>query len=421
MLEIKPFRGFRFNPAVTGTLDNVITPPYDVITPDERAALAARSPWNMVHVILPKPGPDGGSAYDHAAAVLQDWIAKGGLCRDDQPSFYLLRQQFTDLEGLSHTRRGFFAATRLPESDERHILGHERTFDKPVADRYALTSATRMSLGAVFVLYSDPERRLAAFLAQMEERPADLVAHTFDGVQQELWRVPADPEVCAFFPGKTLYIADGHHRFRTACTYRDEMREKLGHRPDLQPWDFALMGFVGFEDAGLRVYAAHRVVKPYDGFEFDTFMDALGKWFDVTPTDGDLHTLVKSDPDDGVFGLAVHGRGQYLLRFRGQREALLGEDSGPAWRALDVALLHRGIFERIMGMPEGAEYGYEKSLSTALEAVNSGAALMAFVLKPTRTEQICACAEATEPMPEKSTYFFPKLPTGGVFYPLYEP
>jgi len=421
MLEIKAFRGFRFNPAVTGNLDNVITPPYDVITAEERAELAARSPWNMVHVILPKPGPDGGSPYDHAAAVLQDWIAKGGLCQDDEPSFYLLRQQFTDLEGIAHTRRAFFAATRLPESNERHILGHERTFDKPVADRYALTAATQMSLGAVFALYSDPERKLAAFLSQMEMRPADLVAHTFEGVQQELWRVPADPEVCAFFPGKTLYIADGHHRFRTACTYRDDMRKKLGNPAGPQPWDFALMGFVAFEDAGLRIYAAHRVVKPYAGFDFDAFMTGLGAWFDVTPAEGDLHALVKSDPEDGVFGLSVHGRGQYLVRFQGNREALLGEDRGPSWRALDVALLHRGIFERILGMPEGAEYIYEKSPSGALKAVADGSALMAFILKPTRSEQICACAEAGEPMPEKSTYFFPKLCTGGVLYPLYEP
>lgn len=419
MLEIKPFRGLRFNSAVTGSLDAVVTPPYDVITPAERAELAAGSPWNMTHVILPEPGPDGGSKYDHAAALLERWAGEGALVRDEAPAYYLLRQRFTDLEGRAHVRHAFYATVKLPEPGEKYILGHERTFSKPVEDRLALTRATRLNFGAVFVLYSDPQARLGAFLAQMEARPADWTARTMDGAENEFWRVDADPAVAEFFPGHTLYIADGHHRFQTACAYRDELRA-AGAPAGGTPQDYALMGFVAFEDPGLQVYAAHRVVPGYPGFDAEAVLRGLEPWFDMEPVASGLADLVKSQPDDGVFGLRLGGRGDWLLRFnRSDRTELLGDDRAAPWRGLDVALLHRGIFERILGMPEGAEYVYEKRVESALEAVEGGTAAMAFVLKPTRSGQIRDCAEAGEPMPQKSTYFFPKLPTGGVLNALY--
>ena len=180
------------------------------------------------------------------------------------------------------------------------------------------------------------------------------------------------------------------------------------------------MGFVSFEDAGLKVYAAHRVVKAFEGFDEAAFLEKLGQWFTMTPESGDIVEAVKSAEGDGVFGLVLPKNGALLIRFKGaDRSDLLGTDRGPAWRDLDVALLHRGIFERILGMPEGAVYEYEKQAATALDWVARGDAAMAILLKPTRANQICACAEAVEPMPQKSTYFFPKLPTGGVLYPLY--
>jgi uncharacterized protein (DUF1015 family) len=232
--------------------------------------------------------------------------------------------------------------------------------------------------------------------------------------------VPSDEKVLAFFPGKTIYIADGHHRFRTACAYRDEMRAKEGPSDTPRPWDYALMGFVAFEDEGLSIYAAHRVVKPYPGFDFEVFRRCLAVWFEVTPVkEGDLAELVMNTPGDGVFGLSVRNWGKHLLRFKGKREVFLGKDHGETWRALDVALVHRGIFEKVLGMTENAEYGYEKNVKEALAQVDRGQALMTVVLKPTRAEQIRACAEAGESMPQKSTYFFPKLPTGSVLYPLY--
>ncbi len=414
MLQVRGFRGHRFDPAVVGTLDHVVTPPYDVITPEERAILAARSPFNMTHVILPQPEA-GRSQYENAGHIFEEWIARQALRQDPEDSFYLLEQVFTGLEGLERVRRGFFAVAKLPESGENLVLGHERTFDKPFEDRLRVTEATRTNLGAVFVLYDDQEGALTPFLNQMDARDPDAVARTIDGVTQRLWQAPHHDEIPAFFKNKKLYIADGHHRFRTACVYRDMMREK--ERPDgLRPYDFVLMGFVPFEDPGLAIYPPHRVMPFPAGFDAGGFLDALKQWFSVMPAEGDVAEQVKHEDASCAIGLAVHGRGRFILRLRDdvRREDLLGAERGPAWRQLDVAVLHGGIIERLLGIQEQVQLSYERDAAKAMDDVESGEKGLAFLLRATRPEQVRDCAEAGEPMPQKSTYFFPKLPTGMV-------
>ncbi len=179
----------------------------------------------MVHVLLPQEG-NGRTRYEQAADTFGKWIDEGALKQDDAPHFYLVRQTFTDLQGDTQVRKGFFAAVRIPNPDEKIILGHERTFDKPVEDRLRLTEAVKANLGAVFVLYADPEGMMEPFLADMNTRPADFEAHTFDGVHQEFWRILHNERIGEFLRAKRLYIADGHHRFQTACTYREAMHAK---------------------------------------------------------------------------------------------------------------------------------------------------------------------------------------------------
>lgn len=434
MPEIRPFRALRFNAARTGCLDHVITPPYDVISPEQRRELAA-FPYSMVHLILPQ-GRDGGSPYEAAAACLDAWIEAGVLETDAAPSYYLLEQVFRDLAGRERVRHGFFAVTRLPEAGDRTILGHERTFPKPVEDRLALTRATRANLGPVFALYSDPEGVLGPFLAQMNTRPPDMVARTFEGTLNRVWRVAPDPAVAAFLKDKTLYIADGHHRFETARLYREEMRaarvdatsssrsESGGDAASAAggeaPYDFVLMGFVALEDAGLSVFPTHRVVARYDGFDEEALFHAIEPWFEREAVDTTaLPERLAGDSAPCVIGMVTRKRRAFLLRLRNiDRTALLGDDRGPAWRDLDVAVLHRGILERGLGLPPETEYGYEKDAAAAINAVLDGRADIAFLLRATRHDQIRACAEGGEAMPQKSTYFFPKLPSGAVIHRL---
>jgi uncharacterized protein (DUF1015 family) len=415
MPEVWPFRGVRYNLDRVRDYDRVITPPWDVIAPDVRETLRGRSPHNVVNLILPQER-EGKSAYEAAAADLDAWLAEGALQQERAESFYLIEQTFHGLDGCEHVRRGFFGLAKIPEDDENTVLGHERTFDHKVRDRLQLMEATAAQFGAIFVLYDDPERALGPFLDQMLERPEDIFTHTVDDVSQRIWRVDGDPQVTAFFRERTLYIADGHHRFRTATLYRDKMRER--EQPsDLQPYDYVFMGFVPFDDPGLFIYAPHRVADVPGGFDLDAVLAKLAPWFDAAPVDGDLLAAVDSAPGCAI-GLAVSDSRQVLLQLRdgADREDLLGTDHGPAWRDLDVAVLHRGVLERAVGMPEGAEYDYEPDAAAALGMVARGEKGLACLLKPTRPEQVAACADAGEFMPQKATYFFPKLPTGGVFH-----
>ncbi len=419
MADVNAFRGLRFNPEKIENYDAVITPPFDVIDPSTREELAQKSPYNMVHLTLPKE-QGSLSPYEVAAKEMESRISEGIFIQDDERGFYLLEQIFTGLDGVEHRRRGFFAVARIPEDDDPYtVLGHERTFLSKVQDRLALTEATKANLGAVFVIYDDAENQLAPFLAQMDERNPDIETTTIEGVRQRIWRVPNDVRVEEFFLNRSLYIADGHHRYRTAVEYRNRRRaeEKM---PGNHPYDYVLMGFVSMTDPGLVVWPTHRLLDPPDGFDAQAFLKRLEDWFEVTPCEGDLAQQVTDHPSC-AFGLAIHGVGRYLLVLRDiDRAAILGEDADPVWRDLDVALLHKGIFGDILGIPEGAEFVYEPNHNKALEQVDLGTKGLAFLLKAIPPEQVRDCADAGVFMPEKATYFFPKLPTGGVIHRLEE-
>jgi len=369
---------------------------------------------NMVHLILPE-AENGVSRYEVAGHRLDAWLEEGILKQDADDYFYVIEQTFLDPAGVEHVRRGFFGAAKLPEPEEHYVLGHEQTFADTFSDRLCLTESTRANLGPVFVLYPDPENQMAAFLDQIDGREPDGVAHTIDKVTQRMWRVPADKSVTDFFRDRRLYIADGHHRFGTACAYRDVMRER-GNGPG--PHDYIMLGFVSISDPGLFVYATHRLMTKPEGFDVLAFRDNLLRWFDVHRAGTGLAEAVEAEEGCAI-GIAIEDGGHYLVKLRDvDRTQILGADRAPAWRDLDVAILHRGIIEGAMGLPPNTHFTYERDAAKAIDAVDRGEFGMAFILKATRTEQIQACAEAGEAMPHKSTYFYPKLPTGMVIHRL---
>jgi uncharacterized protein (DUF1015 family) len=287
-------------------------------------------------------------------------------------------------------------------------------------DRFLLMQATRANLGPVFVLYADPDSALHAFLHQTDGHRPDLTATTIDGVTQKLWRVSPDDEVTAFFRDKRLYIADGHHRYGTACAYRDLLREREGRSPGpvLPRHEYVLLGFVSLSDPGLAIYPTHRLMALPEDFNLERFLEQLAKSFEVRPIDDQAIPLLDNTPGCAL-AVAIHGSGSYLLKLKDvDRAVFLGTDRAPAWRDLDVAVLHRGIIENILGLPADTSFVYERDAATVLEQVRNGEYGMGFLLKATRAEQIRACAEAAQPMPHKSTYFFPKLPSGAVIHRL---
>jgi len=412
MAEVRGFRGVRYNPEVIANFDDVVTPPFDVISESDRATLAAKSPHNYVHFILPE-AKDGATKYEVGAQTLQAWLQDEVVVRDDEPSFYLLEQRFAGLDGKQRVRHGFFGVIRLPEDGDESVLGHERTFEAKFQDRLKLTTAAQANPGAVFLLYDDPSNELSDFLGQMKNREADVRAHTIDGVDVRVWRVADDPAVHTFFQDRTLYIADGHHRFRTACAYRDQMRAKGA--PDGGPHEYAFMGFVAGDDPGFMICPAHRLLTPPDGFEMKVFLDALSKWFDVEVVNDDVAGRVESSSGCAI-GVVPTSGDSYLLTLKGvDRTEMLGTDHGEAWRALDVSVLHRAILEKTMGLDENAMLIYEHDAKKALKRVANGEAGMVFLLKGVTPNQLFACADSGEFMPQKSTYIFPKLPSGTVF------
>lgn len=418
MAEICGFCGLRFDERKTGPLATVVTPPYDVISDVERMRLAASNPFNMTHLILPKAA-DAAPPYEQAARLFNQWVGQGVLLRDPQQRMYLLRQTFRDPAGIMRQRRAFFACLKLPEADERFILGHERTFDKPVADRLALLRATRANLEPIFLMYSDPAGRITTALFDKMAREAPHFAiTTSDSVKQELWTTPPSREIQEHFEGQILYIADGHHRFKTACAYRDEQRRQSGAKDGNEPHDYVMAGFVAFEEPGLQIYPAHRVLPNAMGISWDTFSAALGRYFQMhpVPEKASLTEALAAAPEKCAMVL-YHSRGAWMLTLdEGKRLDLVGDDRSQAWRDLDVAVLHSGILNKLMGRPETLDLIFEKDSGAATALVDSGAASMAFILRPPSPGQVRACAESFEPMPQKSTYFFPKLPSGTVIY-----
>jgi uncharacterized protein (DUF1015 family) len=417
MLEVKGFRGLRYNPRTAGSLDLAVTPPYDVITPEQRAHLLAQNPCSIVRLVLPEQEA-GLSKYEVAARDFHQWIDREILVQDKEDSIYVLQQAFSDEKGRALTRHGFLAVARLPEKGERYVLGHEQTFSGVIDDRFHLTTATRAHLEVIFVLYDDPANEIGAFLDQAKGRTPDLEANSIDGVRQQVWRVPEAGFPADFFREKTLYIADGHHRFGMACAYRDAMRQKEGATGP-RPYDYVLMGFVAMQDPGLCIFPTHRLMKQPQGFDAAGFLKALEPWFDVARVENDLPARVDNAAGCAI-GMAINGTGGFLLTLHEpRREELLRTQRGAAWRDLDVAVLHKGILERVMGAGPETEFSYERSALSALSAVERGDFDIAFILKATRAGQIRACAEAGENMPHKSTYFFPKMPSGAVIYPMF--
>jgi len=442
LAEVRPFRGIRYAPGAVRLAD-VVCAPYDVITPEAQADYYARSEHNAVRLELGRdePGDDATrNRYTRAAEHLRAWLRAGVLQRDDVPGFYVYEESFV-LDGREGTRRGFFAAVRLEEWDRRVVLPHERTMTKPRADRLSLLRACRTQLSPILALYEDPSGRIAAALeaatrgapaAEFELRPGAVVAAA---TGHRLWHVD-DPrtvdEVRRALAGRPLFVADGHHRYETALEHWREVR-RAGADGD-HPAGWALMLLADVADPGLVVLPTHRLVRVPTP-DRSALLQRLRRYFTVEehgrgPGHGDgLASLLAevarrsaSAHAIGIAGLAADSLHLLTAEPGPELEAWLPSDRSTAWKSLDVAVLHCAVLEGLLGLHgEAAADGhlaYTRDAHAALAAVSSGGCDLAFFLNATRISQIRDVALAGDRMPEKSTYFWPKPPTGVVFYGL---
>jgi uncharacterized protein (DUF1015 family) len=415
MAQIEPLRALHYDPAKTGGLQDVVAPPYDVIDKDERAALASRSKYNVVQIDLPEPG--SGDPYDGAAALLAAWRQEGAVVEDDEPALWALEQDYTGPDGRQRTRRGFLARVRVEQYGAGRIRPHERTHPGPKEDRLRLTRATKANLSPIFSLFSDPSGAAWGALepATAEEPWGETTDE--DGTVNRLWRV-VDPEAIAAVQSATkgaeLLIADGHHRYETARVYADEIGGEGPHR-------YVLMCLVALQDPGLTVFPTHRLVKGLRPDQHETLAKALRRDFDIEPLES-TDQLAPAGGDSVRIGyIDAHFRRPFMLTLKDPAiaDAALPDHAEP-YRRLDTAVLEALILKGALEMSDEdidqlSGLGYARDFDEALRSVMEAQYDAAFFMAPTPVERVQKVAAAGESMPPKSTYFFPKVPTGLLF------
>ncbi len=424
MSEVVPFRALRYAPDID--LAAVICPPFDVISPAEQRALYQRSPHNAVRIELTE---GGGDRYQRAAETLQLWRQEGSLRRDVSPAFYVYRQQFQH-GGQTYARHMLFARLRLEEWDRGVVLPHEQTFGAPKEDRMQLLRATGLNASPVFLLYRDDKRLIAPHLADLTGAPPLAQFSDGGGEAQALWRID-NPDLTGAltqaFALERLYVADGHHRYETALAYRDERRAAAGTGDE--PESFALVALTAAHDPGLLVLPIHRLAAAE--IPLQELLSRLRGRFEVAsmPSSSVLLTaLAERGRTAPAFGLAAADSPDLYLVTPSDREAvdaLLPQERSADWRGLDAAIATHAILRDGMGLDEAKmtdirTVWFTEDAQDALGSVRGGRCRYALLLNPLPVRRILDIADAGERMPQKSTFFYPKVPTGLLFNSLHD-
>jgi uncharacterized protein (DUF1015 family) len=420
MAEVRPFRGLRYSAAADPSL--AIAPPYDVISPGEQRALYARSPYNVVRVEYGEQRAGDGDSdnrYTRAAADIARLRAEGVLALDDVPAIYGYRQQFS-YGGRDYLRQTWFVALRLEEWDKGAVKPHEHTLAHPKADRLELLRAARTQISPVYSLFR-------AKNGESDGVPSDggtpLLDFEVDGQRHTLTAIRDAGAIGRFevmLANSDVYIADGHHRYETALAYRDEVHARARAWTGDEPENFVLMGLSAFDDPGLLVLPTHRLVYKRPSAEA---IDQLQRHFAFRPFAADaFEEAIKAlsaarETSFMAIGLTSDTVHLVTLRDRAAVEAMMPHEQSDAWKQLDVNVLQYGVLLDVFGIDdaalnEGGAVTYTQDAAEARRRVETGEAACAFLLNATPVEQVLAVADAGGRMPQKSTYFYPKLPTG---------
>ena len=429
MADIIPFRGILYNTEKAGDLSSVVAPPYDVISPEMREILYEKTPYNIVRIDFGKEHPGDNeqeNCYTRAAQLWKKWLRDGILIRDEKPAIYVCRETYTVGE-KKRVRTGFIAAVRLEDFDSGAIRPHERTLSGPKGDRLNLLRATKVNFNPIFGLYSDPSLHIERLLSETD------AAHPISDVEDEqgnhhaLLRITDEDVIEAVaqkMAEQSLIIADGHHRYETALTFRNEQEARGATHEVDPPYNYVMMYLTNLEHPGLTILPAHRLLHKLPDFDEVVLLTHLKQFFEIRPasTVGELldrMAKVERKSEQNTFGL-YFGHGDFLLLTLTDRAgaiALMAENTSPAWQTLDVAIIHAILIRHLLKMrPEvlrkGSYISYATDALRAVKMVDRGEHQLALFLNPTKVRQVKAIAESGEVMPQKSTYFYPKLLTG---------
>lgn len=410
MAEVIPFRGVLFNVSKVskGSGEDLLAPPYDIITPEQQQELYDKSPHNIIRIDFGKKNPGDDelqNRYSRARSFLENWIQEETLITSRVPGFYSYEVNYT-IQGKSLTLRGFLGLVKLEALGKGNIHPHEYTHSKPKKDRLDLMRFCEANISPIFSLYNSPSRKTSALLSDKNRVKPYLEGKDYDGALHRLWQIE-DPEsisiICEELSDKSIFIADGHHRYETALEYQREMQKKEGYSDRPRPYDYVLMFLANMADEGLTILPTHRLVK---GLPNDA-LDQLSADFDIQEMQINDDILAAIAGKRDVYGLYTGGNVWYRLSYKG--EGIHGVP--PVLKDLDVTILHDLIFKQLLDIEN---VSYEMNIQKCLQSVQSGEFSAAFFLNPTGVYDVERVALASLRMPPKSTYFYPKLMTGMV-------
>lgn len=418
MAQIKAFRGMRYSSA--GELNTLVCPPYDIISDRQRERYIEKNPYNIVRLELPKGG-DG--RYKEAGETLHRWIEEKILVRDNEDSIYVYEMQFS-ANGRRNSLKGFVSLVKLSDFSEGVILPHEETLSKAKQDRFDLMSETYCNFSQIYSLYKDGDGSVCSLIDGCSKGLPDMEVKDGDGTVHRMWRVTDSgviEKVTRAFEDKKLYIADGHHRYETALNFHKRLCEE-GMADGDSPDSYVMMMLVNMENPGLVVFPTHRIVRGLENFDAEKVISECKKYFDVAqvPDETRMQAALNKLYDEGEKSFAMYaGFGKCFVMTLKDGDALkkLLPDKSEAYRGLDVTVLHSLVLERILGidkenMANQKNLIYTRSREEAFTAVDFEGADCSFILNPTKVSEISGVAAAGEKMPQKSTYFYPKLITG---------
>ncbi len=418
MADVKAFGALRFTDK-SGDISKNVCPPYDIISEEERLGYIAQSENNIIRL----EKPVGEDAYGKAKSLYLEWCEKGIIDTDKKDGYYVYEEEFEAL-GNTYKIKGIFARVRIEEFEKGVVLPHEETLSKAKQDRFDLMCSTYCNFSPIYCMYTDEKREITSLIDGMSKDKPEIEFTAKDGVIQRLWKsedTAVNGKVEELFKGKQLFIADGHHRYETALRFRNKLRDDGVIVDENHPANFIMMFLIDMENDGLVVFPTHRMVTDLEGFDTQKALEGMREYFDVSQISEEeiddklaQHVSDKANvlaSPDGKFYLSV------MKKDAAKKLCEMNPDKSDAYKGLDVTVLHSLILENILGidkenMAKQINLKYTRDKDEAIESVRSGKANCAFIINATKVTEIKDVALAGEKMPQKSTYFYPKLITG---------
>lgn len=436
MAEVVPFRGVLYNPELIQNFADVVTPPYDVISPEEQDGFYQRHPNNVIRLILGKahPGDNGHqNVHQRAAEYFKQWMVDKVLVQDEHPALYLTSAEFC-IGSETIVRYGMISAVRLEPFEKGIVLPHERTFSKVKSERLRLMKACHTNFSPIFGLYSDNNGVLARLLDATKSALPDMDLVDGKGIHHRLWRISHDEtlaHVTASLHDRPIYIADGHHRYETALNYKEYLQANSDHFPPNHPANFVMMSLSSLEDPGMIIFPAHRLVKDVPEEALSNLLVQSAEYFEIQSFSTQIDLAAALAEADAALAANTHQNAiclfakpytaiHVLVLKTGVMEKRFGNELPKALLDLDVTVLTRLMMMELLGfdqarLDDDSKIGYRTTSRDAVNVVLEGDADLAFILNPTKIEQVQRVAEQGLMMPRKSTYFYPKVLSGQVF------